>query len=68
MLNVMLEILDGFSRYEPWWTDIKVRLFTSDFKFWIGVNLLVVDIPTQILLNFFDFHCFTNFAKNINLS
>ena len=32
----------------------QVRVFTSDFKFWIGfwmnINSLVVDIPTEILL------------------
>ena len=40
----------------------KVCIFTSDFKFWNGVNELVVDILTQILLTL-DFHCLNNFAK-----
>ena len=35
----MLNILDGFSSgMSPDAAALKVRVFTSDFKFWIGVN------------------------------
>ena len=49
----MLEILDGFSLVYmiPDVTTYKVSIFTSDYKFLMWVNeLLVVDILTQILL------------------
>ena len=51
MANVMLEILDGFLRYDFWCTGIQSPRFCK----WLWIFnqskwILVVDIPTQILL------------------
>ena len=65
MANVMFrQFFCGMSSDVP---AFKVHVLTSDFKFLIGVNEYSRDIVTQILLTL-DFHCLTNFAKNINLS
>ena len=37
MVNVMLDVLDGMSPAADV-PEFKVRVFTSDFKFWFGVN------------------------------
>ena len=48
---------------------IKFHIFTSDFKFWIGVTEYYSSRHSNSnFAHSFDFHCLTNFAKNIGLS
>ena len=46
---------------------VKVRVLTSDFKFWMGVKWISVSTFLIRICSIFYFQCLTNFAKGIKL-
>ena len=68
MADVMLKIWDvflfGMSPDKP---TFKVRVFTSDFIFWIELMNISSKHSNSNFAHSFDFHCLANIAKNIHL-